>query len=237
MTHPDPLADRILFEDNHLVAIDKPAGLASAHSDGTEATADVLVKRYIQSRHAKPGNVFLGVVHRIDRPTTGVLLFARTSKAASRLSEQFRLGSIRKEYWAVLEGAPADAEGSFEDWLIHPEGQPAGRVVPAGTPGAQLGRLRYRRLARVPGRTLVAVFPETGRRHQIRVQFSSRGWPVHGDAKYGSRHKLGPAIALHARTLTVEHPTLRTPLTLTANLPAPWTERFADLLAGTETPG
>jgi 23S rRNA pseudouridine1911/1915/1917 synthase len=224
----------VLYEDNHCVAINKPAGWPSAHSDGTTDTLDLLVKEYLRERYAKPGNVFLGVVHRLDKPTTGVLLFARTSKAAARLSEQFRGGGIAKEYWAVTGTgthpeltAPA---GTLRDWLWHDDAATQMLVVPSDTPGAQWAETHYEIHATHGGLTLTHLRPQTGRKHQLRVQLASRGRPIFGDVKYGGGPAFGAAIALHARTLTFLHPVRYEPITLTAAVPPAWRGRFAHLL-------
>jgi 23S rRNA pseudouridine1911/1915/1917 synthase len=223
----------ILFEDNHVVAVNKPAGWPSTHFDGSEETVDRLVKAYLKEKYKKPGNVFLGVVHRLDKPVSGVLAFARTSKAAARLSEQFRERAVEKTYWAVVEGDRLPDAGSLEDHLRKDDAAARVEVVPAGTPGAQLARLLFTVRRRHGGLALVELRPHTGRKHQLRVQLASRGWPIYGDAKYGSRHALGPAIGLHARSLTFLHPVSKAPTTVTADVPPPWRGRFAHLLADT----
>jgi 23S rRNA pseudouridine1911/1915/1917 synthase len=220
----------VLYEDNHCLAIAKPAGALSTHFAGGEETLDRAVKQYLKARYHKPGNVFLGIVHRLDKPVSGVLLFARTSKAAARLAEQFRAGTVDKVYWAVVEGPVTPAEGDLEDWLKKDQG--AGRVEVVGphTPGARQALLHYRRLAEQAGLTWLELRPRTGRTHQLRVQLAHRGHPVYGDAKYGSAHPFGRGIALHARSLTFLHPIRHEPVTLTAEVPRPWRGRFADLL-------
>src|SRR3954468_23149276 len=127
----------ILFEDNHCLALNKPAGWPTTHFDGSEETVDRLVKAYLKEKHKKPGNVFLGVVHRLDKPTSGVLLFARTSKAASRLSEQFREGAVEKVYWAVVEGELPQPAGTLEDWLRKDDTAGRVEVVRPDAPGAK----------------------------------------------------------------------------------------------------
>lgn len=225
----------ILYEDNHCLALNKPAGWPTTHFDGTDETVDRLAKAYLKEKYGKPGHVFLGVVHRIDKPVSGVLLFARTSKAAARLSEQFREGAVEKTYWAVVEGGHWAAEtGALEDWLKKDDAAARVEVVPADTPGAQLARLLYEVRGRAPGLTWLELRPHTGRKHQLRVQLASRGFPIYGDAKYGSGHTLGPAIGLHARSLTFLHPTRQEPITLTAEVPKAWRGRFARLMANPE---
>ena len=230
----DELLD-ILYEDNHLLALNKPAGWPTTHFDGSEETVDRLAKAYLKEKYDKPGNVFLGVVHRIDKPVSGCLLFARTSKAASRLSEQFRESAVETVYWAVVEDSAkspwvADT-GSLDDWLFHDDDAHRVKVVPPNSPGAKPARLLWTVLARHNGLVWLELRPHTGRKHQLRVQLANRGCPIYGDNKYGSTHRLGHAIALHARSLTVLHPTSGNPLTLTAEVPKHWRGRFAYLLA------
>jgi 23S rRNA pseudouridine1911/1915/1917 synthase len=227
----------VLYEDNHLLALNKPAGWPTTHFDGGEETVDRLAKSYLKEKHAKPGNVFLGVVHRLDKPVSGVLLFAKTSKAAARLSEQFREGAVEKVYWAVVESLkPSDRDpwaletGSLDDWLRHDDLTRRVDVVSPETPGAKPARLVYTVKARHGGLVWLELQPHTGRKHQLRVQLAHRGWPVYGDRKYGSPHTLGHAIALHARQLTILHPVKKDPLTITAELPKHWKGRFAYLL-------
>jgi 23S rRNA pseudouridine1911/1915/1917 synthase len=224
---PPPL--EILYEDNHCLAVVKPPGSLSTHFDGKEETLDRAVKDYLRQKYHKPGNVFLGVVHRLDRPVSGVLLFARTSKAAARLARQFRDGSIEKVYWAVVEGEWAQPAGSLEDWLR--KDQRAGRVevVPAGSDGARQALLHYQRRAIHGGLSWLELRPQTGRTHQLRVQLAHRDRPIFGDARYGAVHTFGKAIGLHARSLTFLHPIRNEPITLTAEVPRTWRGRFAYL--------
>lgn len=225
----------VLHEDNHLVAVNKPCGWPTAHFGGREETLDRVVKAYLKEKYHKPGNVFLGVVHRLDKPVSGVLLFARTSKAAARLSEQFRDNLVEKVYWAVVEAAPPakplPPAGTLEDWLRKDTVAGVVEVVPPDTDGARQAVLHYTVKAAHAGLTLLEVRPQTGRTHQLRVQFGSRGRPIYGDGKYGSRSSLGPGIGLHARSLTFLHPTRPEPVTLTAEVPRAWRGRFARLLA------
>ena len=230
------LAGRVLFEDNHLLAVDKPAGWPSAHAGvDTPDTVDQLAKSYLREKYRKPGNVFLGVVHRLDRPVTGCLLFARTSKAAARLSEQFRENAVEKEYWAVAE-LPARVDwppaGTLSDSLYHDDAARRVLVVPDSHPGAKVARLHYEIRARVGDSAWLVLRPQTGRKHQLRVQLAARGAVIYGDAKYGSRHSLGHAIALHARHVQFLHPTRGETVSLTAPLPAHWRGRFAALIRG-----
>jgi 23S rRNA pseudouridine1911/1915/1917 synthase len=220
----------ILYEDNHCLAIAKPSGTVSAHFQGREATLDRIVKQYLKEKYKKAGNVFLGVVHRLDRLVSGVLLFARTSKAAARLSEQFREGTVDKVYWAVVEGEVVTTAGTLEDWLK--KDRDAGRVcvVEPRTRGARQALLHFQRRGGHGGLTWIEARPQTGRTHQLRVQLAHHAHPIYGDAKYGSVHTFNRAIALHARALTFMHPVRYEPITLTAELPRAWRGRFAYLL-------
>jgi 23S rRNA pseudouridine1911/1915/1917 synthase len=234
----------ILYEDNHCLALNKPAGWPTTHFDGKDETVDRLAKSYLREKYKKPGNVFLGVVHRLDKPVSGVLLFARTSKAASRLSEQFREGVVEKTYWAIVENQravggrkPADIpwltadNGSLEDWLKKDEPRTRVEVVSRDTPEAKFARLLFTVRSRHQGLTWLELRPHTGRKHQLRVQLASRGSPIYGDEKYGSDQPFGHAIALHAHSLTFLHPTTKEPITIKADLPKIWRGRFAHLLA------
>lgn len=227
----------VLYEDNHLIAVNKPAGWPSAHFDGENETVDRLVRLYLKEKHGKPGQVFLGVVHRLDKAVTGVLLFARTSKGAARLSEQFRENGVVKKYWAVASPSDEprgplakDLAGTLEDWLLHDDGAAIVRPVAEGHPDAKHSRLHFHRKAAWQGKMFFELEPHSGRKHQLRVQLASRGLPIVGDRKYGSPLAFGDGIALHARSLTFLHPTKKEPITLTAELPKTWKGTFAYLL-------
>lgn len=224
----------ILYEDNHCLAIAKPAGSLSTHYDGSEETLDRVAKEYLKGKHHKPGNVFLGIVHRLDRPVSGVLLFARTSKAASRLAEQFRQGTVEKVYWAIVEGTVTTHAGSLEDWLRKDENQRRVLVVEPRSRGAKQALLHFQVRNSHGDLTWLELRPQSGRRHQLRVQLAHHGHPIYGDARYGSIHTMDQAIALHARSLTFLHPVRYEPITLTADVPRNWRGRFAYLLQGTE---
>lgn len=219
----------ILYEDNHCIAVVKPSGVASTHYEGRDETLDRAVKDYLKTKYNKPGNVFLGIVHRLDKPTSGVLLFARTSKAAARLAEQFRQGSVEKTYWAIVEGEVQRSAGSLEDWLLKNRDKGRVDVVEPRTKGARQALLHYQRRAVHGGLTWLEVRPQTGRTHQLRVQLAHHDYPIYGDAKYGAIHTFGKAIGLHARSLTFLHPIRNEPLTLTAEVARPWRGRFAYL--------
>jgi 23S rRNA pseudouridine1911/1915/1917 synthase len=221
----------ILFEDNQCVAVAKPAPLLTQAPPGIPSL-EAWVKDYLKERYHKPGNVYLGIPHRLDRPVSGVVLFARNTKAARRLAEQFHERQVRKVYWAAVEGTVQPAEGTWEDYLLKLPEQARAEPAAPDMPGARQSRLRYRTLRGGAGWTLLEIEPETGRMHQIRVQAASRGWPVCGDVIYGSHRPFGPpaelprdrVIALHGRSLTFLHPIRYEPLTVTAPLPEAWGE-------------
>ena len=222
--------DWVLFEDDHCLVANKPAGLATQGRAG-EDSLEARVKRLLDPDD--PTRVFLGIPQRLDRPVSGVLLFAKTPKAARRLAEQFASRAIRKEYWAVVEGRPEPAEGTWDDCLLEKRGNdpPATQVVAEGTPKARKAITRYRRDA---GDRLsadlsqVRLWPETGRRHQLRAQLSARGSPIVGDALYGAHRSFGGGIALHARSLRFMHPSSRATLTILADPPTVWVEAGFD---------
>jgi 23S rRNA pseudouridine1911/1915/1917 synthase len=227
----------ILFEDNHCIAVAKPAplltqGVPFLAPGGPIPTLEAEVKAYLRERYHKAGKVYLGIPHRLDRPVSGVVLFARNTKAARRLAEQFQKRQVTKIYWAAVEGQVIPEEGIWEDWLRKLPEEARSEKVEHDSKNARHAVLRYRCLRCKDGITLLEVRPETGRMHQIRVQASVRGWPVLGDLLYGARMPFGPAvenpreriIALHARSLTFLHPIRYEPLTVTAPLPQVWKE-------------
>lgn len=226
----------ILYEDNHCLAVAKPAPLLTQGVPAGVPTLEAMVKAYLKERYHKPGNVYLGIPHRLDRPVSGVVVFARNTKAARRLAEQFQQRQVTKIYWAAVETTDAQhvppEQGVWEDWLLKLAEEARSEVVQPDVPGARWASLRFRRLSATAETTLLEIFPETGRMHQIRVQASSRGWPIRGDSLYGSRLAFGPPselarermIALHARSLTFLHPIRYEPITLEAPLPKAWIE-------------
>lgn len=224
------IADRVLYEDNHLLALDKPAGLATMGAAAGRPSLWALAKEYIKQKYHKPGGVYLGTVSRLDAAVSGVVLFARTSKAAGRLAEQFRSRSTKKLYWAIVEGLPAPT-AECVDWLIKDERLKRMRAVAASATAqhgrAQQAHLIYRRLHETAAGWLLEIDLRTGRKHQIRVQLSQRGLTILGDRKYGSRAPFTAGIALHARQLEFTHPTRRERLSLTAPAPPTWQKLLA----------
>jgi 23S rRNA pseudouridine1911/1915/1917 synthase len=222
----------VLLEDNHCLAIAKPAPLLTQSVAGGPPSLEGWVKDYLRAKYAKPGNVYLGVPHRLDRPVSGVVLFARNSKAAARLAEQFQQHQVEKVYWAIVDGTVEPAEGEWQDHLRKVPGQVRVEVVSADTAGAKLAVVNYRVLDTVAGGALLELRPMTGRTHQLRVQSTARGHPIRGDDLYGSGRQFGPpaelsrdrVIALHAQRLTFLHPLRYEPVTVTAPAPAYWGE-------------
>ncbi len=229
----------VLYEDNHCRAVAKPAPLLTQAPPGVPSL-EALARAYLKEKYHKSGNVYLGIPHRLDRPVSGVVLLARSSKAAARLAEQFSSRQVRKIYWALVDGEVTPAEGVWEDWLLKIKDEARSQCVAAETSGARQAVLTYRCLRRVDGGTLLEIEPHTGRMHQIRVQAAARGWPVRGDVLYGSALPFGSSapegqprdrvIALHARSLTFLHPIRFEPITVIAPLPETWREVVPDLM-------
>lgn len=196
-----------LYEDNHIIIVRKEAGeIVQGDKTGDTPLSEIL-KDYLKTKYNKPGNVFCGVVHRIDRPVTGVVLFAKTSKALTRLNEMLKKGEIHKTYWALVEGKRKEEEGDIESWLLSDGRINKTRVVAKGTPDAKFSKLHYRVIAVGERYSLLEVKLLTGRKHQIRVQLSSTGTPIKGDLKYGARRSNpNGGISLLARRIEFVHP-------------------------------
>ena len=211
----------ILYEDNHLLVVNKHCGdLVQPDPSGGSALEDQ-IKAFIKRRDAKPGEVFLGVVHRIDRPVSGAVLFAKTSKALTRLNEMIREGRIRKIYWALTEQAPDPLSGELCHYILRDGRANRSRACDAPKADAKQARLRYATLGAGTHYTLVEVELLTGRHHQIRAQLSKIGCPIRGDLKYGARRSLpGGGISLHSRSVEFEHPVRHEPVAVTAPVPA-----------------
>jgi 23S rRNA pseudouridine1911/1915/1917 synthase len=225
---PEPA---VLFEDNHCLALAKPGGLLTQGLPVGLPTLWAWARDYLRATYHKQGNVYLGVPHRLDRPVSGVVLFAKSSKAAARLAEQFRDRQVTKTYWALIEGDLPDEAGGWVDWVRKIADEARAEISAEDTPDARRAETRYRRLG--PG--LVELTPVTGRMHQLRIQAASRGFPIRGDALYGSQAPFGPPaelprdrlIALHARSLTFLHPIRYEPVTVEAPLPSYWADHNA----------
>jgi 23S rRNA pseudouridine1911/1915/1917 synthase len=211
---------QVLYEDNHLIAVNKrPGDIVQGDKTGDEPLSEI-VKRYIGSKYQKPGAVFLGTIHRIDRPVSGVVLFARTSKALERMNEQFRSREVQKTYWAVTQQIPNPVEGKLVHYLVKKESLNKSFASLQETQGSSRCELDYRVLASTERYTLVQVLPLTGRHHQIRVQLSAIGCPIKGDLKYGAkRSNPDGSIHLHARKLEFLHPVTKEPISIEAKVP------------------
>lgn len=196
----------ILFEDNHLLVVNKPAGVLAQEDHTGNPDILTLCKKYLVQRYNKPGKAYLGLVHRLDRPVSGVMILAKTSKGASRLSEQIRKRTVNKYYLAVVEGSLPE-NGFLQDHLLKDSQKNLTKIVKPGTPGAKESILTYQRIGSGDNLTLLSVKLITGRAHQIRVQLAGKGTPIFGDQKYGSSNSSD--IALHAHKMIIEHPTLR----------------------------
>lgn len=227
---PEPM---LLCEDGPLLAVNKPAGmLTQGVPHGPVPTVEAWVKAYLKQKYNKAGNVYLGIPHRLDRPVSGVIVFARNSKAAARLAEQFRQRTTQKEYLCVTEGIPTPSTQRLVDWLHKDAEQAHVTVVEEGTPGAKIAELTYEVLHTCQGRALVRVELHTGRMHQIRVQLAHRLWPIVGDRQYGAPSPFPETIesevcrptviALHAASLELAHPIRYERITLRAPLPLSW---------------
>ncbi len=211
----------ILFEDNHLIILNKQAGdIVQGDKTGDVPLSDI-IKDYIKRRDNKPGNVFLGVVHRLDRPVSGVCLFAKTSKALSRMNAMFaKHEEVRKTYWAITANPPAQAEGTLVHWLTRDEKRNMARAYEREVPNSKRAELEYRTVGRSDRYWLLEVDLHTGRHHQIRCQLAKMGCPIKGDLKYGApRSNPDGSISLHARRLAFTHPVTKQEITVEAPVP------------------
>ena len=228
----------VLYEDNHLLVVEKPTGLATVGVGPQENSLVKVAKEYLKQKYHKPGNVYLGVVSRLDALVSGVVVLARTSKAAGRLSEQFRAGTVRKRYWAIVSGPIERDQGTLVHWLYKDDGakrmRAARDVPPADSRRLQRAELSYRVLGRMPSQALLEIELLTGRKHQIRVQLAAEGWPIQGDKKYGSTQSFASGIALHSVVLQLLHPSKNVGLTFRSPPPASW--RIAQFQVDFESP-
>ena len=196
-----------VYEDNHIIIVRKEAGEIVQGDKTGDTPLSEIVKTYLKEKYAKPGNVFCGVVHRIDRPVSGLVIFAKTSKALARLNEMLTKGEIHKTYWALVEGKRKEKEGEIESWLLSDGRLNKTRIADSTTPGAKLSRLRYKVIAEGERYSLLEVTLLTGRKHQIRAQLSQTGTPIKGDLKYGARRSNpGGGISLLAKRIEFIHP-------------------------------
>ncbi len=210
----------ILFEDNHLIAVNKRAGDIVQVDDTGDESLDEKVKRYIAQKYNKPNGAFLGVVHRLDRPVSGVILFAKTSKALDRINKMFKSRDMHKTYWAVVRNRPQQPEGNLIHWLVKNPQKNVTKAYDKEVEGSQRSELNYKLIGELDGYYLIEVNPITGRPHQIRVQLSTLNCPIVGDNKYGyPRGSLKKSICLHARRLQFIHPVKLEPINIFAPLP------------------
>ncbi|MBN2033169.1 MAG: RluA family pseudouridine synthase [Deltaproteobacteria bacterium] len=209
---------QVIFEDNHLIALNKPSGVPVQGDASADASLMDIARDYIKNKHLKPGNVFIGLLHRLDRPVSGVVLFAKTSKAASRISEQLRSRSVEKIYWALVHGKPTPASGTIASFLK--SGEKKSGLVEKDQKDGKEAFLSYSTIRTKGEKSLLEIRLVTGRKHQIRAQMAGIGHPIEGDVKYGAPWGLkNGAIRLLAKSLTFKHPTREERITI--EVPSP----------------
>lgn len=211
---------QVVYEDNHLIIVYKESGEIVQGDKTGDVPLSEVVKAYIKTKYQKPGNVFLGVVHRLDRPVAGLVVFARTSKALSRLNEMFRKGEVKKTYWAIVQQRPREETGELEHWLMRNEQQNKSYAYAKERPDAKKAVLKYQVIGMSERYTLLQVGLLTGRHHQIRCQLAAIGCPIKGDLKYGAkRSNADGSISLLAREIAFVHPVSKATVKVTAPLP------------------
>lgn len=210
----------VLYEDNHIIIVNKTVSeIVQGDKTGDKPLSET-VKEYLKEKYSKPGNVFCGVTHRLDRPVSGIVVFAKTSKALPRLNNMFRDKEIKKTYWAIVKNTPKETEGTLRHYLVRNEKQNKSYAYDAEKPNSKLAILRYKLIARSDKYNLLEIDLETGRHHQIRVQLAKIGCPIKGDLKYGAeRSNPDGGISLHARTISFIHPVSKQLIEVTAPLP------------------
>ena len=210
----------VVYEDNHIIIVNKRSGeIVQGDKTGDEPLSET-VKAYIKEAYHKPGNVFLGVVHRLDRPVSGLVVFARTSKALSRLNEMFRVGDVHKTYWAIVKDKPAVEEGTLTHWLVRNEKQNKSYAYDREVPRSKKAVLHYRLIGCTDRYSLLEIQLMTGRHHQIRCQLARMGCPIKGDLKYGApRSNPDGSISLLARKVELVHPVSKEPVSVVAPVP------------------
>ena len=210
----------VVYEDNHIIVVNKTASEIVQGDKTGDTPLSETVKEYIKTKYNKPGNVFLGVTHRLDRPVSGLVVFAKTSKALSRLNDMFRLGEVKKTYWAIVKERPKELEGELTNWLVRNEKQNKSYAYLKEVPNSKKAILRYKLIGHSENYHLLEVDLQTGRHHQIRCQLAKMGCPIKGDLKYGSpRSNPDGSICLHARKVQFIHPVSKEEISLTAPLP------------------
>ena len=212
---------QVLYEDNHIIVVYKESGeIVQGDKTGDKPLSET-IKAWIKEKYAKPGNVFLGVVHRLDRPVSGLVVFAKTSKALSRLNDMFRKGEVKKTYWAMVQTPPSEHEGTLTNWLVRNEKQNKSYAYNHEVPNAKKAILKYKTVGQTEHYTLLEVNLLTGRHHQIRCQLSAIGCPIKGDLKYGARRSNPDgSISLLSRTVEFIHPVSKENISVVSPLPA-----------------
>jgi len=210
----------VLYEDNHIIVVNKTTSeIVQGDKTGDEPLSET-VARWLKEKYNKPGNVFIGVTHRLDRPVSGAVIFAKTSKALTRLNEMFRNGEVEKHYWAIVKNAPPAETGALEHYLVRNEKQNKSYAYPNEKPNSKRALLHYKLVARSDKYYLLEVDLKTGRHHQIRCQLAAMGCPIRGDLKYGfDRSNKDGGISLHARSVSFIHPVSREPIEVIAPHP------------------
>ena len=211
----------VVYEDNHIIVVNKTASEIVQGDKTGDTPLSEMVKEYLKVKYNKPGNVFVGVTHRLDRPVSGVVVFAKTSKALARLNDMFRLGDVKKTYWAIVKDRPKELEGELMHWMVRNEKQNKSYAYDKERPNSKKAILRYKLIGHSQNYHLLEVDLQTGRHHQIRCQLAKMGCPIKGDLKYGSpRSNPDGSICLHARRVTFVHPVSKEVIDVTAPLPS-----------------
>lgn len=210
----------VIYEDNHLIAVNKSCGeIVQGDKTGDQPLSESL-KTWLKEKYNKPGNVFVGVTHRLDRPVSGIVLFAKTGKALARLNDMFRTGAIQKTYWAIVKRCPSEPEGELTHWLVRNEKQNKSYAYDTERPNSKKAILHYKLIARSDNYFLLEIDLKTGRHHQIRCQLAKMGCPIKGDLKYGfERSNKDGGISLHARSATFTHPVSKQEINIVAPVP------------------
>lgn len=211
---------RVLYEDNHIIIVNKAAGeIVQGDKTGDKSLCDTM-KAYLKEKYAKPGNVFVGLPHRLDRPVSGIVVLAKTSKALERLNTMFRDGNVKKIYWAITKECPVESEGELNSWILRNEKMNKSFCYPKEVKGSKQALLYYRHISSSQNYNLIEVELKTGRHHQIRCQLASIGCPIKGDLKYGAkRSNPDGSISLHARYVEFTHPVSKELIQVTAPVP------------------
>lgn len=211
----------VVYEDNHIIIVNKTASEIVQGDKTGDTPLSEIVKQYLKEKYQKPGNVFIGVTHRLDRPVSGLVIFAKTGKALARLNDMFKNGEVKKTYWAVVKNKPPREEDTLVHWLVRNEKQNKSYAYPAEKPQSKKAILNYKMIAASDNYYLLEVDLQTGRHHQIRCQLAKMGCPIKGDLKYGfARSNPDGSICLHARKVSFIHPVSKEAITVEAPLPA-----------------